>query len=72
MTNLKTDRFNLVAAGILAFSALASSSAHAALVSGVATITIDNAAMIAITGKFLFEKGAFSDQSVAAAPRYSI
>jgi hypothetical protein len=28
--------------------------------------------MIAITGKFLFEKGAFSDQSVAAAPRYSI
>ena len=32
----------------------------------------DNAAMIAITGKFLFEKGAFSDQSVAAAPRYSI
>ena len=47
MTNLKTDRFNLVAAGILAFSALASSSAHAALVSGVATITIDNAAMIA-------------------------
>ena len=41
MKNLKTDRFNLVAAGILAFSALASSSAHAALVTGNATITID-------------------------------
>ncbi len=32
----------------------------------------DNAAMIAITGKFLFEKAVFSDQSVAASPRYSI
>ena len=32
----------------------------------------DNAAMIAITGKFLFEKGEFSDQSVSASPRFSI
>ena len=32
----------------------------------------DNAAMIAITGKYMFEKGIFADQKVAASARYSI
>jgi len=32
----------------------------------------DNAAMIAITGKFMFEKGIFADQSIAATARYSM
>jgi hypothetical protein len=44
MTNLKTDRFNLVAAGILAFSAMATNNVHAAPVTGNATITIDKTA----------------------------
>ena len=50
MTNLKTDRFNLVAAGILAFSALATSNVHAAPVTGNATITIDKAAFASTSG----------------------
>lgn len=32
----------------------------------------DNAAMIAITGKYMFEKGLFADQSIAATARYSM
>ena len=32
----------------------------------------DNAAMIAITGKYMFEKRLFADQSIAATARYSI
>jgi len=32
----------------------------------------DNAAMIAITGKYMFEKGMFADQSIAATARYSM
>jgi N6-L-threonylcarbamoyladenine synthase len=32
----------------------------------------DNAAMIAITGKFMFDKGLFADQTIAATARYSI
>jgi N6-L-threonylcarbamoyladenine synthase len=32
----------------------------------------DNAAMIAITGKFMFQKGLFADQSIAATARYSM
>lgn len=32
----------------------------------------DNAAMIAITGKFMFEKGLFADQAIAATARYSM
>lgn len=32
----------------------------------------DNAAMIAITGKYMYEKGLFADQSVSATPRYSM
>lgn len=32
----------------------------------------DNAAMIAITGKFMFEKGLFADQSCAPTARYSM
>lgn len=32
----------------------------------------DNAAMIAITAKYMFEKGIFADQNVAASARYSI
>ena len=51
MTNLKTTRLNVVTVGMLAFSGLAASlapvTASAAVVSGIATITIDNVAMIA-------------------------
>ncbi len=43
MTNLKNNRFNIMAAGILAFSAVATSNVQAALVTGNATITIDKA-----------------------------
>lgn len=54
MTNLKTNHFKFAAAGILAFSALtgflAPVTASAALVSGVATITIDNTAFTASNG----------------------
>ena len=32
----------------------------------------DNAAMIAITGKYMFDKGLFADQTIAATARYSI
>jgi N6-L-threonylcarbamoyladenine synthase len=32
----------------------------------------DNAAMIAITGKYLFEEGRFTDQSVSASARYAL
>lgn len=32
----------------------------------------DNAAMIAITGKYMYEKGLFADQSIAATARYSM
>ena len=32
----------------------------------------DNAAMIAITGKFMFDKGLFADQTIAATARYPI
>ncbi len=32
----------------------------------------DNAAMIAITGKYMFDKGLFADQSIAATARFSI
>ncbi len=32
----------------------------------------DNAAMIAITGRFMYEKGLFADQSIAATARYSM
>ena len=32
----------------------------------------DNAAMIAITGKYMFEKGLFADKSIAATARYSM
>lgn len=32
----------------------------------------DNAAMIAITGKYMFEKGIFADQSISATARFSI
>lgn len=32
----------------------------------------DNAAMIAITGKYMFEKGLFANQSIAATARYSM
>lgn len=32
----------------------------------------DNAAMIAITGKYMFEKGIFADHSITATARYSI
>lgn len=32
----------------------------------------DNAAMIAITGKYMYEKGLFADQSIAATARFSI
>ena len=32
----------------------------------------DNAAMIAITGKYMFDKGVFADQTIAATARYSI
>lgn len=32
----------------------------------------DNAAMIAITGKYMFEKGMFADQTVSAMPRFKI
>jgi N6-L-threonylcarbamoyladenine synthase len=32
----------------------------------------DNAAMIAITGRFMFDKGLFADQTIAATARYSI
>ena len=32
----------------------------------------DNAAMIAITGKYMFDKGIFADQTIAATARYSI
>jgi N6-L-threonylcarbamoyladenine synthase len=32
----------------------------------------DNAAMIAITGKYMFDKGVFADQTIAATARYAI
>ncbi len=32
----------------------------------------DNAAMIAITGKYMFDKGLFADQTISATARYSI
>ena len=32
----------------------------------------DNAAMIAITGKYMFEKEMFANQSIAATARYSM
>jgi len=54
MTNLKTNRIKFATVGILAFSALsgflAPVTASAALVSGVATITIDNTAFTASNG----------------------
>ncbi len=59
MTNVKSNCIKFASAGILAFSALAGFlapvTASAALVSGVATITIDNTALIAASnlGEFV-------------------
>ncbi|OQW72523.1 MAG: hypothetical protein BVN35_13985 [Proteobacteria bacterium ST_bin11] len=74
MIAIKTHGLKLATAGVLAISALsgllAPTSASAALVSGDATITIDNTAFSAATSGFIIER--FYDESYNTTPASSL